>query len=110
MIVECIKSIVRSGTKTNPNTEYIVHDLHGNLWTYPEGVPGSEADMPIPIEYGEGDFKTILWALYYSRKSVDTLLVTIDWDIALTMMLYKTAIDILISRCYVHRDDLRLSE
>lgn len=35
---------------------------------------------------------------------------TIDWDIPLSMMLYSAPVDILISRVYVHRDDMKLSE
>lgn len=109
-MAECIKDLVRSGKKTNPDTQYIIHDIHGEIWTYPEGVPGLEATMPIPIEYGEGDLKSILWSLHHSRHGEPTLLATIDWDIPLSMMLHTAPVDVLISRLYVHKEDGRLSE
>jgi hypothetical protein len=98
---EAIKRVVRDGKRTNAKTEYIIHDCHGKVWTYPEGIPGAEADMDPPSSYGEGDLKAIIWSLYYARFSDRVLLVTIDWDMPLMLAVHAAPIDVKISDVYV---------
>ena len=105
-----IKDIVRAGKKTNLDTEYIVHDVHGSIWTHPSGVAGLDSEMPITIEYGEGDLKAIVWSLHHARHGERTLLITIDSDSPLSLLAHASTVDVLIARIFVHPEDGKLDE
>ena len=93
MMIERIKH--QKGTC--PDTQYIIHNMDGDILTYP-AIPGGYESTMQPLFYGEGDLKAIMWTMHHARDGERTLLATIDWDLPITTMPYDACVDILISR------------
>lgn len=73
LAAKLLKEIVRKGSKTSSDTQYIVHDMDGDVWTNLQ-IPGAHSTMP-EVHYGEGDLKALMWALHHSRTGDATLIV-----------------------------------
>jgi hypothetical protein len=95
--------IIEKGARTCETTQYIVHGLHDRIATHPV-VYGHHKEMP-ELHYGEGDLKAIYWAMHHARHGDRVLLVTVDWDQAISTMAYDSGVDLLIWRVFVNKYD-----
>lgn len=75
ILTTLMRDIVVRGDKTGDDTEYILHDMDGDVWTNRQ-VPGGAHEKMSNILYGEGDLKALRWSLYHSKGGDDTLLVS----------------------------------
>ena len=55
--------------------------------------------------YGEGDLKALRWILHLVRDGRLGMLVTIDWDLPLSMSLFDAPVHVLIGRVFVDKSD-----
>lgn len=104
VLVECLKVVIKENVGRYGGTFFMIDDNVGERWVYPlidpENVNRIEHGMP-ELYYGEADQKVLHMSLYLEGCGAGpVLLVTIDWDLHLTMVLHNADVDILIARVF----------
>lgn len=105
-IEECIKYCLTTIQGGRRGVQYILDCIDGTRWFYP-ALGRDRITMP-PVQYGEGDMKSIMWALHLRdaiSKDAPVLVMTIDWDVVLALTQYHSDIHVWIGYVYVHADN-----